>query len=51
MTDHPEDLDPIETKEWQEAISSRRTDLREDGYGKVRNGLTTLDEVLGVSVG
>ncbi len=38
-------------KEWQEAISSRRTDLREDGYGKVKAGLTTLNEVLGVSVG
>ncbi len=43
--------DQCSHKEWQEAISTRMTDLREDGYGKVKNGLTTLDELLGVAVG
>ena len=42
--------DQCSQKEWQEAISSRTTELREDGYRKVLEGKTTLEEVLGVSV-
>ena len=42
--------DQCSQKEWQEAIGMRLTDLREDGYGKVRDGQTTLDELLGVAV-
>lgn len=37
-------------KEWQDAIATRRTALREDAFQKVINGATTLEEVLGVAV-
>ncbi len=43
--------DQCSHKEWQEEIATRMTDLREDGYGKVKSGLTTLEELLGVAVG
>ena len=41
--------DQCSQKEWQEAIASRTTELREDGYRKVLEGKTTMEEVLGVS--
>ena len=42
--------DQCSQKEWQEALSSRTTQLREDGYKKILEGKTTLEEVLGVAV-
>lgn len=42
--------DQCSQKEWNEAIATRRTELREDGYQKIMDGKTTLEEVLGVAV-
>ena len=42
--------DQASQKEWQEAIATRRTALREDAFHKVLKGETTLEEVLGVTV-
>ena len=42
--------DQCSQKEWKAAIATRTTELREDGYRKVLEGKTTLEEVLGVAV-